>query len=465
MLAKKNFLIQNEKYKFRKFKNFNVVNIKSLRIILTISLIIAFTFLGISFVDEKFFDEKLQPILTDPNFKIQIVQVGLDFPTKFTFIDNSTILVAQKSDGKIMVIKNFKLQKEPAVDLNVESHWERGLSGLISTKNEGKNLVFVYYTESISSQDTSIPGIIKDGNRNNGNKLVRYSWNGTKLIDPILILHPIPYSGTRHQGGAMIVHDDSIYLVVGDNLERGILTNVKKEVNFDRGVIFRINFDGKPVSSNPFSGNFSKYFAYGIRNGYGLAVDPVTQNIWATENGPRNWDEVNLVFPGFNGGWRKIMGPQNVSKITSETSELVSLDGSNYSDPEFSWKKAIGVTEIEFLNSKKYGKEYENDLFIGDVFGNLYHFELNGTRNGFAFSDPLLEDNVADNQAEASSLIFGKNLGVITDIKQGPDGYLYLVSMIQSENINWAKIEKDPLSNKIFEENKMTGVLFRIVPN
>jgi len=73
-----------------------VVNIKSLRIILTISLIIAFTFLGISFVDEKFFDEKLQPILTDPNFKIQIVQVGLDFPTKFTFIDNSTILVAQK---------------------------------------------------------------------------------------------------------------------------------------------------------------------------------------------------------------------------------------------------------------------------------------------------------------------------------------------------------------------------------
>jgi len=70
------------------------------------------------------------PTINDPNLKFQIIQTGLSFPTKFTFINDSTILVAQKNDGKIRVIKNFQLQDEPALDLNVEADGERGLSGL-----------------------------------------------------------------------------------------------------------------------------------------------------------------------------------------------------------------------------------------------------------------------------------------------------------------------------------------------
>ena len=88
------------------------------------------------------------PTLIDPNFKIQVVQKGLDFPTKMTFVDNDTILIAQKANGQVAVIKNFELLKNPALDLNVESGWERGFTSLSSINYHGESFVFVYYTES-----------------------------------------------------------------------------------------------------------------------------------------------------------------------------------------------------------------------------------------------------------------------------------------------------------------------------
>ena len=429
------------------------------------------------------------PTLVDPSFKIELVQLGLNMPTKITFIDEKTILVAQKPDGKIMVIKNFVKQEHPALDLNVDSGWERGLTGLTSVNYQGKNYVFVYYTESTINDDTYVQSE-KDPSPNNGNKLVRYTWNGTSLVDPLLILHPISLSGPMHQGGAMTVLDDQLYLIVGDNSQRSYLNNESdpsgavavsealegggidfskpsKFTNYDISVIFRINFDGSPVASNPFSEpNFTKYYAYGIRNGYGLTVDPLTNNIWDTENGANDFDEINLVFPGFNSGWKKIMGPQGKGKFTSELSELVSIEGSRYADPKFSWKSAIAPTAIEFLNSEKYGTNYQNDVFVGNVHGDLYRFDLNEKRDGFVFSNSLQNDLVVDNTEELESIIFGKNFGIITDIKVGPDGYLYVVSMVQLENLpGWTKYAQFVRQEQFKEESGlMMGAIFRIIP-
>ena len=89
-------------------------------------------------------------------------------------------------------------------------------------------------------------------------------------------------------------------------------------------MIFRINDDGSAPSDNPFfnqGGNLAKYFAYGIRNSFGLAFDSVTGKLWDTENGPANYDEINLVEPGFNSGWMRIMGPS--SRDAQGTSDLV----------------------------------------------------------------------------------------------------------------------------------------------
>jgi len=132
-------------------------------------------------------------------------------------------------------------------------------------------------------------------------------------------------------------------------------------------VIFRLNDDGSTPSDNPFfaqGGNVARYYAYGIRNSFGMTFDPVTDKLWMTENGPNSYDEINMVDPGFNSGWNKIMGPD--SRDPQNVSDLFSLTGSHYSDPKFSWLKTVGPTGIVFLNSTELGAQYQFDLFVGD---------------------------------------------------------------------------------------------------
>ena len=181
------------------------------------------------------------------------------------------------------------------------------------------------------------------------------------------------------------------------------------------------------------------YYAYGIRNTFGLSIDPLTGNLWDTENGEDKYDEINLVNPGFNSGWIRVMGPisrnndnNNYTKNKLQE-ELVNFPGSRYTDPAFSWKQEIGVTDIEFFNSSKLGTKFKNNIFVGDInYGNLYYFEINSSRTGInlnaAFKSHGLSDLVADANNETSPIIFGTNFGRITDIETGPDGFLYILS-------------------------------------
>jgi aldose sugar dehydrogenase len=177
-----------------------------------------------------------------------------------------------------------------------------------------------------------------------------------------------------------------------------------------------------------------RYYAYGIRNSFGIAFDPVTGTLWETENGEDTYDEINLIKPGFNGGWKLIMGPISGSAGVSEN-DLVNLPRSHYSDPVFSWLKPVAVTAIEFLKSTKFGPNYQNNIFVGDYKnGNLYFFKLNADRTGLQFDNSQqasgLSDMVADNKNELNAVKFEIGFGGITDIKTGPDGFLYVLSIV-----------------------------------
>jgi glucose/arabinose dehydrogenase len=173
------------------------------------------------------------------------------------------------------------------------------------------------------------------------------------------------------------------------------------------------------------------YYSYGLRNGFGMTFDPVTGYIWDTENGPDHGDEINLVLPGFNGGWARIQGLASASENEGADPEedLVDFGGTGvYRDPEFVWQDPVGVTAIKFLNSTALGEEYANDMFVADINnGRLYHFDLNQDRTGLLLEGPL-EDKVADNVDDLDSVIFGTGFRAITDIEVGPDGYLYILT-------------------------------------
>ncbi len=224
--------------------------------------------------------------------------------------------------------------------------------------------------------------------------------------------------------------DGKLYVVIGDLNRNGQLQNFSTGPAPDNtGVIFRINDDGTAPSDNPFASqpDLAKYYAYGIRNSFGLAFDPLSGELWDTENGPDAYDEINLVRPGFNSGWERIMGP--VNRDPQATSDLVQFPGSQYTDPKFSWFSSVGPTAIVFLNSNRLGIPYQNDVFVGDINnGNLYRFKPNLTRSGFLFQNPALADLVADDADELQEVIFGTGFGGITDLKVGPDGFLYVLS-------------------------------------
>jgi glucose/arabinose dehydrogenase len=199
-------------------------------------------------------------------------------------------------------------------------------------------------------------------------------------------------------------------------------------------VILKVAPDGTESSqqilsheSEDINESLGNYFAYGIRNSFGIDFDPVTGNLWDTENGPSDYDEINLVLPGFNSGWQQVMGP--IERSGMSESDLLAFNGSHYRDPAFSWHRAQGVTDIEFLNSTALGSEYVNNIFVGDINnGNLYYFKVNEERDGLSFDASGLEDLVADNNDEVDSVTFGTGFEGITDLETGPDGYLYILT-------------------------------------
>jgi glucose/arabinose dehydrogenase len=253
--------------------------------------------------------------------------------------------------------------------------------------------------------------------------------------------------GPNHPGGKIAIGKDHyLYTVIGDLNNEGQLQNIEDgpEPN-DSSVILKISpKDGSSAKDNPFlksnnnteqgESQMDKYYAYGIRNSFGLAIDPLTGFLWEAENGDRDYDEVNIVRPGFNSGWSKLMGPISESDVTEE--DLVRFANSHYSDPVFSWSPSLGVTDIEFLNSSKLGVQYQNNIFVGDITsGNIYFFEVNQTRTGLTFDNAeIQEDLIADDEDQLESITLGRGFGGITDLETGPDGFLYVLTFDQESD-------------------------------
>ena len=368
-------------------------------------------------------------VLIDPSLKVEpVFSDGLKGPTtSMAFLGPNDILVLEKNTGKVQRILNGNLQEKPLLQANVSTEVELGMLGIAISKNQaGKPFVFLYYSEANSS------GTVL------GNRLYRYELVDGRLVNPLLLLNlpatsPIVGHENNHNGGKVVIGPDkNVYVIVGD--VGGRIGNVQNIIrgNSPDGTsgILRVTQDGKSVENGPFGSSVPNtlYYAYGIRNSFGFDFDPVTGNLWDTENGGIDKDEINYVFPGFNSGWRKTMG-MAVSRFDPQEDLFNFAGKAKYSDPEFVWKQTVAPTALKFLNSTKLGSQYANTIFVGDVkTGNLYNFKLDTDRKVLLLKPPL-DDKVADTPDEIQSAVFGQGFGVITDIQVGPDGYLYILGI------------------------------------
>ncbi|HVQ36172.1 MAG TPA: PQQ-dependent sugar dehydrogenase, partial [Pyrinomonadaceae bacterium] len=435
------------------------------------------------------------PTMLDPNLTVSTLVNGLDQPTSLAFLGANDLLVLEKATGKVQRIVNGTLHST-ALDLPVNSASERGLLGIaLHPQFPSNRFVYLYWTESSSGADTSdVNAVVLLGQR-----IDRYVWNGTTLtFDRNLIrLRALqqdagqPARGNHNGGVLRFGQDGKLYILMGDNGRRGFLQNITSggPVPDDQfggpepddahltGVVLRLNDDGTTPTDNPFfnansglageaSANVKKVFAYGVRNGFGMAFDPMSGSLWTQENGDDAFDEMNRVQPGFNGGWTQVIGP--VSRIAEYKSiestyaagnlqqlrwppsniadtpqaalaRLYMLPGAQYTDPEFSWKYAVAPAGIGFVKGRGLGSQFEGDMFVGAsrttlLNGYLFRFKLTGDRQHFAFTDSNLADRVADNAdkfdlAESESLAIGRDFGIATDIQTGPNGNVFVVSL------------------------------------
>jgi len=436
------------------------------------------------------------PTINDPNLAVETVYQGLNLPTSMAFLEPDDILVLEKSQGTVQRIVNGKMLPEPLLQVDVTSKDERGLLGIAIASNEkedGENIeqkessgtmttaqtttiqdesshfptyVFLFFTEADGQTKKGEGG----GDTPAGNRVYKYELveDNTKLANPTLLLDLPAIPDDSHVGGALqIGPDNNLYLTIGDQRPTAFSRtddpdSQTKAQNYadgkepdGRAGILRITQDGGVVDGKGILGEehpLNKYYAIGIKNSFGIDFDPVTGKLWDTENGPTFGDEINLVEPGFNGGWSRIQGfwtlddghkkvdevvviPQSSSingekeKVGEEDNYgLVDFDGNGkYSSPEFVWH--VAPTAISFLNSDKLGQQYENDIFAGDAkYGNLYHFKLNEQRTGLLL-DGTLKDKVGEiEELEQQEAVFGQGFGVITDIEVGPDGYMYVLT-------------------------------------
>ena len=393
----------------------------------------------------------IKPVITDPNLKLEKVYEGkntlglgelnkLTSFTQFTFLENNDILLLSKNDGKVLRITNYTLLPKPVLDLNVTNQWESGLLGIAALNKGDKTYAFLDYTEStagdVNNSTVGSPSY---------NKLYRYELINDKLLNPKLIFTAPTPNRYSHIGGALeIGPDNNVYLTVGDmHGDQNASTRTMAQ-NYNNGTmpdgragILRFTFNGEPVGTGLLGEEYpvSLYYAYGIRNSFGLDFDPVSGKLWETENGPASGDEINLVEPGFNGGWNKILGMRPYQNLTKyiESDGLVDFGGKGkFSAPEFVWKKRVAPTALKFMDSKQLGDKYLNDLFVASYnLGEIYDFNLNENRSSLMSSNT--SNITTSKRIDIDNIRLAQNLGRITDMDVGPDGDLYVLSNYHSK--------------------------------
>ena len=175
------------------------------------------------------------------------------------------------------------------------------------------------------------------------------------------------------------------------------------------GSLIRINKDGSVPENNPFAQDLDakpEIYTYGNRNMQGIALDPITNEVWTIEHGPQGGDELNLMKPGTNYGWPVITYGVNYG-IGTKIGEGTHKDG--MSQPVYYWVPSIATSSVLFYSGEKF-PNWKGNAFVSSLkFGQLARLEM------------------TDNKVIKEERLINGAAGRIREVKEGPDGFLYIL--------------------------------------
>ena len=338
-------------------------------------------------------NDKNEIIVTDElNYEMELVFENEGIIWGLEFLNDNSILATLKS-GSIIHFKDG-VKKELKGVPEIYLRGQGGLLDIAIHPNFRKNK-FIYL--SYASED--IEG--KGGNTT----ISRAILNGDTLEELEVLYKGTPDSRKgQHFGGRMEFDNENyLFFSIGDRGNRNVNP---QDINIDGGKIYRIKDDGTIPKDNPFynDGNAKKaIYSYGHRNPQGMFKHPLSGKIWTNEHGPRGGDEINIIEKGKNYGWPKITYGINYSGTTITKNKSLP----NMEQPLYYWIPSIAPSSFEYISSEMY-PDWKGSLLAGALV--------------FKYIERIvLEDDIVVSRSKIA-----ENLGRPRDIKQGPDGYIYV---------------------------------------
>ncbi len=333
------------------------------------------------------------------------VAEGLNYPWALAFLpDRKGILVTERSGNLRLVSADGKLSAPISGVPQVWARKQGGLLDVVLSPDFAKDRM-VYLTYSEGSGKTAAEGDTAGTAAGRG----RLSADMTKLEDFEVIFRQEPKLSVGNHFGSRMVFDRDGYLFIalGENNERATAQDLDKL----QGKIVRIFPDGNVPKDNPFVGQENvrpEIWSYGHRNQQGAALNPWSGTLWTNEHGPKGGDEVNIIERGQNYGWPIATHGINYSGEPIPEAQGKFVEGTKV--PFQVWEVSPGLSGMAFYDDGRF-KKWDHNLFIGALATEeLIRLKFEGDK--IVQEERLLKDMKQR----------------IRDVRQGPDGYLYLLT-------------------------------------
>jgi aldose sugar dehydrogenase len=329
---------------------------------------------------------------------------NLEHPWSMAWLPDGAMLITERP-GRLRLFKNGKLEPNPIVGLpaNILAAGQGGLMDISVHPKFAENR-FVYFTYAYGTQDA------------NRTRLARAKFDGTRLSNVQVIFEVSPVKpGTQHFGSRIVwLPDGTFLLATGDGgnppLQLGgeLIRKQAQNLRSSLGKVVRLREDGSIPPDNPFVKSnqaIPSVWSYGHRNTQGLAIDPATGQVWQTEHGSSGGDELNRIEAGKNFGWPLVTFSQEYSggPISSETSRPGLVD------PKLQWTPAIAPSGLAIYRGDRF-PAWKGQLFAGGL-----------------VSQDIRRIQV-DSQGKATELEKIEIGQRVRDVRQGPDGLLYVLT-------------------------------------
>ena len=329
-------------------------------------------------------------------FRVVPVVRGLANPWSLAFLPTGEMLVTERP-GRLRIVRNGTLDPKPIA--GTPEVWATGQGGLLEVlphpRFSENRFLYLTYSKPCANGATTA--------------LLRGRFNGTALSEAQdLFVADNCNTGNPHFGSKLAFgRDGSLYMTIGERGDRARAQNTASH----GGKILRLTEDGKPAPGNPFLGREGykpEIFTYGNRNPQGLAIHPETGAVWANEHGPQGGDELNILLAGRNYGWPvasygREYGPNGAPVSLHPTREGVE-------EPILTWLPSIGISGMTFYTGDKF-PQWKGHIFVGGLSGLALHRLTFNEKGGLLGREALLTELRQR----------------IRDVRQGPDGNIYLV--------------------------------------